>query len=70
MRMMLACLSRKLMRWLELVGECHVYAETGGLPDDDSRDLWDGRALDPGEVWIVNGIDELERFVAMRGPRS
>ena len=68
--MMLAGLNRKLWRWFELAGQCCAYAETGDLPDDDSRDLWDGRALDPGEVYSVNGIDELERFAAMRSPRS
>jgi hypothetical protein len=41
-----------------------VYAETGELSADDHTGLWDGRVLDPGEVYIVNGIEEMERFLA------
>jgi hypothetical protein len=65
-RMRLTWLNSKLGCWFELAGKCYVYALTGDLPDDDSRDLWNSRALDPGEVWIVNGINKLELFVAMR----
>jgi hypothetical protein len=60
-------LCRLFWRWCELVGECCVYAETGELPAADRRDLWDGRALDPGEVYIASGIEAIERFVAGQG---
>lgn len=61
---MFSRLNRAFWRWCELTGECHVYAETGELPADDRRDLWDGRVLDPGEVYVVNGIAEMECFLA------
>jgi hypothetical protein len=65
----LSWLNRAVWRWLELAGQCYVYAETSMLPADDRRDLWDGRVLDPGEVYIVNGIKEVECFLALRSRR-
>jgi hypothetical protein len=56
--------------WCELVGRCYVHAETGDLPEEHGRSRTDGRALDPGETWVINGIATLERFVAQQSLRA
>jgi hypothetical protein len=65
----LSWLSRLFWRYRELLGECGLYAEASELPADDRGDRCDGRALDPGAVYIAGGIEDLERFVQLRSRR-
>lgn len=61
-------LRQRLGTWLEQIGRCYDYEYTaaGALPQDDGPNRWDGRALDPAELYIVNGVSEIERFLSRR----
>jgi hypothetical protein len=63
---MLSWLNRAFWRYCELVGQCQDYGAEDVLSDGDLRD---GQAPDPGEAYIANGIEELERFVELRSRR-
>ncbi len=44
----LSWLNRVVRHWLEVIGQCYLYAEAGMLPGDDGLHLAGGRVPGPG----------------------